>query len=100
MNEQLNYYFSLTSKLWQICWNDQYVSKHSAVLILCKTPLLCAIYFCVCHCNTEKECFKLTVLWVKIIILIEVSCIILLHFHSMQSLIKKKPAVDKSERTV
>lgn len=36
----------------------------------------------------------------KIIILIEVSCIILLYFHSMQSLIKMKPAVDKSERTV
>jgi hypothetical protein len=36
----------------------------------------------------------------KIIILIEVSWIILLYFHSMQSLIKKKPSVDKSERTV
>jgi len=36
----------------------------------------------------------------KIIILREVSCIILLYFHTMQSLIKMKPAVDKSERTV
>jgi len=36
----------------------------------------------------------------KIIILIGVSCIILSYFHSIQSLIKMKPAVDKSERTV
>jgi hypothetical protein len=65
INEQLNYYFPLTSKLWHICWNDQYVSKHSAVLVLCKTPLLGVISFYICHCNIEEECFKLTVLWVK-----------------------------------
>lgn len=65
MNEQLNYYFPLTSKLQQICWNDQYVPQHSAILVLCKTPLLGAISFCICHCNTEEENFKLTVLQVK-----------------------------------